>query len=46
MREWNIYNNSIGYLDCYENENEFAFDMELCDENLLSLIKRKNGFKK
>ena len=46
MRECSFCNNSIGYSDCYENENEFAIVMELCDENLLSLIKRKKEFKK
>ena len=46
MREFSFCNNSIGYYDCYENENEFAIIMELCDENLLSLIERKKEFKK
>ena len=46
MRECSFCNNSIYYFDCYENENEFAIVMELCDENLLSLIKRKKEFKK
>ena len=46
MKECSICNNSIHYFESYENENEFAFVMELCDENLLSLIKRKKEFKK
>ena len=46
LKECNICENSITYYDKFNNENEFAISMELCDENLLSLIQKKNKFEK
>ena len=33
--------NSVKYYESFENENEFAIVMELCDENLAQLKKKK-----
>ena len=39
-------NNIVKYYEHFENEDEFAIIMELCDDNLLNFsISRKNSFK-
>ena len=34
--------NTVKFYEYYDNENEFVIVMELCDDNLLSLITRRN----
>ena len=47
VKNMEIYanNNSIQFYEYFENENEFAIIMELCDNNIRDILKQKeNGF--
>ncbi len=36
--------NTVKYYECFENNEEIALVMELCDEDLLSLLAKKDKF--
>ena len=38
--------NSVKFYECYDTENEFVIVMELCDNDLKTILKEKNSFNK